>query len=33
MNKELTEKEKALIRQKKDSNERLEKIEQYLKNL
>ena len=33
MNKELTEKKKALIKEKKELNERLEKIEQDLKNL
>ena len=33
LNKELTEKKKALIKEQKDLNERLEKIEQDLKNL
>ena len=33
LNKELTEKRKALIKEKKELNERLEKIEQDLKNL
>ena len=32
-NRELTKKKKALIQEKKDLNERLEKIEQDLKNL
>ena len=32
-NKELAEKKKALIKEKKELNERLEKIEQDLKNL
>ena len=32
-NKELAEKKKALIKEQKDLNQRLEKIEQYLKNL
>ncbi len=32
-NKELTEKKKALIKEQKELNERLEKIEQDLKNL
>ena len=33
LNKELTEKKKALIKEQKELNERLEKIEQDLKNL
>ncbi len=33
LNKELAEKKKALIKEKKELNERLEKIEQDLKNL
>ena len=33
LNKEISEKKKALIREKKEINERLEKIEQDLKNL
>ena len=33
LNKELVEKKKALIKEQKDLNERLEKIEQELKNL
>ena len=33
LNRELTEKKKALIKEKKELNERLEKIEQDLKNL
>ena len=33
LNKELAEKKKALINEKKELNERLEKIEQDLKNL
>ena len=33
LNKELTEKKKALIKEQKELNERLEKIEQELKNL
>ena len=33
LNKELAEKKKALIKEKKELNERLEKIEQNLKNL
>ena len=33
LNKELAEKKKALIKEQKDLNERLEKIEQDLKNL
>ena len=33
LNKELTEKKKALINEQKELNERLEKIEQDLKNL
>ncbi len=33
LNKELTKKKKALMKEKKDLNERLEKIEQDLKNL
>ncbi len=33
LNKELTKKRKALINEKKQLNERLEKIEQELKNL
>ena len=33
LNKEITEKKKALIKEQKELNEKLEKIEQYLKNL
>ena len=33
LNKEIAEKKKALIKEKKEINERLEKIEQDLKNL
>jgi len=33
LNKELTEKKKALIKEQKELNERVEKIEQDLKNL
>jgi beta-lactamase regulating signal transducer with metallopeptidase domain len=33
LNRELTKKKKALIKEQKDLNERLEKIEQDLKNL
>ena len=33
LNKELAEKKKALIKEKKELNQRLEKIEQDLKNL
>ncbi len=33
LNKELAEKKKALIKERKELNERLEKIEQDLKNL
>jgi len=33
LNKELTEKKKALIKEQKELNKRLEKIEQDLKNL
>ena len=33
LNKEISEKKKALIKEKKEINERLEKIEQDLKNL
>ena len=33
LNKELAEKKKALIKEQKELNERLEKIEQELKNL
>jgi len=33
LNKELSEKKKALIKEQKELNERLEKIEQDLKNL
>jgi len=33
LNKELTKKKKALIKEQKELNERLEKIEQDLKNL
>tara|TARA_Y100000996_G_C22186971_1_gene505312 strand:- start:77 stop:208 length:132 start_codon:yes stop_codon:yes gene_type:complete len=33
LNKELAEKKKALIREQKELNERLEKIEKDLKNL
>ena len=33
LNRELAEKKKALIKEKKELNERLEKIEQDLKNL
>ena len=33
LNKELTQKKKALIKEQKELNERLEKIEQDLKNL
>ena len=33
LNKELAEKKKALIKEQKDLNDRLEKIEQDLKNL
>jgi len=33
LNKELTEKKKALIKEQKELNERLEKIEKDLKNL
>ena len=33
LNRELTEKKKALIKEQKELNERLEKVEQELKNL